>query len=211
MTKKIISQTLKQQIIKRDNFTCQKCGFLGTSEDLEVHHINLKGDKGEDEIDNLITLCSICYYYAPDSPEDFKKYIKEKIDGAILDTFRKSHKSISRRTKSGMSSKFKEGNVITRAPLGYKIINKGLIPGEHSYVIQEIYNEFLHNDISLTQLAKKYALSVNGLKKVLSNYTYLGKVKFDGQIIQGKHQPLISSTLFNQVQEKLKKIFRKRE
>lgn len=205
---KTITQTLKQQVLQRDKFVCQKCGFSGTSEDLEVHHINLRGDGGGNESANLITLCSICHHYAPDSTEDFKDYIEEKIDGAILDTFRKSHKSISRRTKRGMTSKFQEGNIITRAPLGYKIVNKELILGEHSYVVQEIYNEFLHNDISLTQLAKKYALSVNGLKKVLSNYTYLGKVKFDGQIIQGKHQPLISSTLFNQVQEKLKKILR---
>jgi site-specific DNA recombinase len=107
-----------------------------------------------------------------------------------------------------MLKKFNGGNLVTKPPLGYKVENKLLILGEHSYVVKELYQEFLDNTISLTQLSKKYSLSVNGLKKVLSNYTYLGKVKFDGQIIQGKHQPLISSTLFNQVQEKLKTILR---
>ena len=204
-----IHETLKQQIFKRDKFTCQKCGFLGALEDLEVHHITLKVDGGEDEISNLTTLCSICHHYAPDSEEEFKKYLLEKIDGSILDTFRKSQRSISRRTKKGMSRQFKDGNVVTRAPFGYKIENKKLVHGENSYLVQEIFQTFLNNEISLTQLSKKYNLSVNGLKKVLANYAYLGKTKFDGQITEGKHQSLVSSTLFNQVQDKLKNKLRK--
>lgn len=203
-SKLMIPETLKQQIFKRDKFTCQKCGFLGVLEDLEVHHIILKIDGGEDEISNLITLCSICHHYAPDSEEEFKKYLLEKIDGSILDTFRKSQRSISKRTKKGMSKQFRDGNVVTRAPFGYKIKNKQLVHGENSYLVQEIFQTFLNNEISLTQLAKKYNLSVNGLKKVLSNYAYLGKTKFDGQILDGKHQSLVSNTLFNQVQDKLK-------
>jgi len=128
----------------------------------------------------------------------------------IISAFAEFERNVtSERTKFAMDKKARDGNPITRAPLGYKMENKQLIPGEHSYVVQEIYQEFLNKDISLTQLAKKYGLSVNGLKKVLTNYTYLGKIKFDGQISQGKHQTLISSTLFNQVQEKLKKILRK--
>ena len=209
MSNKIpISHVLKKEVLERDNSKCQKCGFFGRTEELETHHIKPKISGGKDEKENLITLCSICHYYAPDSEEDFKNYLNEKIDGNILDTFRKIQKTISRLSKKGMGKKARDGDVITRAPLGYKIESKMLIPGEHSYVVQEIYQEFLHNTISLTQLSKKYSLSVNGLKKVLSNYTYLGKVKFDGQVIQGKHQSLISSTLFNQVQEKLKKVLR---
>ena len=202
------SITLKQQIFKRDNFRCQKCNFLGTSEDLEVHNIKMRVDEGNDNLDNLITLCSICHHYAPNDIEEFKIYLNEKIDGNLLDTFRKSQKTISRRTKCGMSKIFNDGNLVTKPPLGYKVENKQLIPGEHSYVVQEIYQDFLNNKISLTQLSKKYGLSVNGLKKVLMNYTYLGKVKFDGQIIQGKHQSLLSNTLFNQVQDKLKTVMR---
>ena len=202
-------QTIKQRVFERDNFKCQKCNFLGTSEDLEVHHINLRVDEGKDEIDNLITLCSICHHYAPESEEDFKIYLDEKIDGTVLDTFRKIQKIISRLSKKGMDKKARDGHVVSRAPLGYKIVNKDLVPTEHSYVVQEIYQDFLNNEISLTQLGKKYGLSVNGLKKVLANYTYLGKIKFDGQILQGKHQTLLSSTLFNQVQEKLKRVLKK--
>ena len=133
-------------------------------------------------------------------------YLKEKLDGTILNTFRKSQKSVSKRTKKGMGKRARDGNVVSRAPFGYKLENKQLLSAENSYLVQEIFQDFLNQTISLTKLAKKYDFSVNGLKKILKNQTYLGKIKFDGQIYQGSHQSLISSTLFNHVQNKLEKL-----
>jgi len=128
----------------------------------------------------------------------------------IVSAFAEFERNVtSERTKFTMYAKFNEGNLVTKAPLGYKVVNKKLIFAENSYIVQEIYQTFLNNNISLTQLAKKYNLSVNGLKKVLSNQTYLGKVKFAGKIVQGKHNPLISQELFNKAQEKLESIRRK--
>jgi len=179
---------------------------MGNSEELEVRHIKMRVDGGDDIIDNLITLCFICHHFAPDNDKDCKIYLKEKLDGIILDTFRKSQKSVSKRTKKGMDKRARDGNPITRAPFGYKLENKKLIPTEHSYQVQEVFQDFLNKEISLTKLAKKYGFSVNGLKKILTNQTYLGKIKFSGQIHKGFHQPLISSTLFNHVQNKLEKL-----
>jgi len=105
-----------------------------------------------------------------------------------------------------MDKKARDGKAVSRAPFGYKIENKQLIQTKNSYLVQEIFQDFLNNKISLTKLAKKYGFSVNGLKKILSNQTYLGKIKFDGQIHQGSHQSLISSTLFNHVQNKFEKL-----
>ncbi len=110
------------------------------------------------------------------------------------------------RTKFSMDKKARDGNPITRAPWGYKIENKKLVQTPNSFQVQELFQDFLNQDISLTKLAKKYDFSVNGLKKILKNQAYLGKVKFDGQTHQGIHQPLISSTLFNRVQDKLEKL-----
>ncbi len=203
-----ITPRLKKRILERDSFRCLKCGFRGLSDELEVHHSTMRMDGGKDKSENLVTLCSICHHYAPDSDQDFEHYLKEKIDGNILDTFRKSQKSISKRTKKGMTQKSLSGNPVSRAPFGYKIIDKKLLPSENSSLVQELFQEFLNSKISLTQLSKKYGLTVNGLKKILTNQTYLGKVKFDGQTHQGEHQSLISATLFNHVQNKLKDILR---
>lgn len=110
------------------------------------------------------------------------------------------------RTKFSMDKQARDGNHVTRAPWGYKLEEKKLVPSEHSYQVQEVFQEFLNNKISLTKLAKKYGFSVNGLKKILTNQTYLGKVKFDKQTHKGLHQALISSTLFNHVQNKLEEL-----
>jgi site-specific DNA recombinase len=122
----------------------------------------------------------------------------------IISAFAEFERNVtSERTRFTMRSKFEHGGLITKAPLGYKIVNKELQPAANSYIVQEIFQAFLNNNTSLTQLAKRYNLSVNGLKKVLTNETYLGKVKFGGDVVQGKHTPLISQELFDKVKEKL--------
>ena len=111
--------------------------------------------------------------------------------------------------KQGMINKASKGNLMSRPAFGYKIENNKLIPAQNSEEVREIFEEFLNEKISLLQLSKKHNLSVNGLKKVLTNFTYIGKIKFDNQIHEGIHEVIISSTDFNHVQDKLDKILRK--
>jgi len=110
---------------------------------------------------------------------------------------------IGDRTKFGMERKAKEGGFITKAPRGYKLVNKQLIADEGSTEIKDIFEEFLKSDISLTQLAKKNNLTTSGVKKLLQNTTYIGKVKFSNQETQGHHASLVEKELFDKVQEKL--------
>ena len=112
-------------------------------------------------------------------------------------------KNLRQNQKSGMIEKAKKGNIVSRAAFGYKLENRKLVPAENWREVEDIFNEFLNEKVSLTKLAKKHSFSVNGLKKILTNFTYIGKVRFDRQIHQGNHQPLISTTLFNHVQNKL--------
>ncbi len=113
---------------------------------------------------------------------------------------------IGDRTKFGMERKAKEGGFITKAPRGYKLVDKELIPHEEeAEQIPNIFNEFLKTEISLTQLAKKNNMTTSGIKKLLQNITYIGKVKFGKQETEGQHQSLIDKQLFEQVQTKLNK------
>jgi site-specific DNA recombinase len=105
-----------------------------------------------------------------------------------------------------MIKKASQGSPMSRPPFGYKFENRKLIPSQNFKEIEEIFEEFLNTNISLTKLAKKHNLSVNGLKKILTNFTYIGKIKFNNQIHEGSHQPIISSTLFNHVQNKLERL-----
>jgi len=111
---------------------------------------------------------------------------------------------IGDRTKFGMQQKAKEGGFITKAPKGYRLLNKKLlVDDEESKKVKTLFEEFLNSDISLTQLAKKNNMTTSGIKKLLSNSTYLGKVKFAHQENQGQHEPIIERDLFIKVQDKL--------
>lgn len=108
--------------------------------------------------------------------------------------------------KKGMITKAITGMPMSRPAFGYRFEKGNLVLAENHDEIREIFEEFLNQTISLTKLSKKHNLSVNGLKKILKNFTYVGKIKFDGQIHDGKHNSIISPTLFNQVQNKLERL-----
>ncbi|MBU1136594.1 MAG: recombinase family protein [Nanoarchaeota archaeon] len=164
---------------------CEKCSYEDSN--------NLK------RFDKL--LCKICAQFSPDNKEDFEKYINEKLDWQTLESFRKFQ---TNKNFIGMEKKVKQGNVISRAPFGYKIENKKLVLDLGKKLkVQKIFMDFLEKDISLNKLSKEHGFSVNGIKKILRNFTNIGKVKFNGQILQGNHEPIISSELFNKVQNKL--------
>ncbi|MCX6746706.1 MAG: recombinase family protein [Candidatus Pacearchaeota archaeon] len=115
-------------------------------------------------------------------------------------------KSIKINQKNSMIKKASQGKSMSRAPFGYRIVDSKLILTENFREVEEIFEEFLKENISLRKLAEKHHFSVNGLKKILTNFTYIGKIKFNNQIHEGNHQPIISSTLFNHVQNKLERL-----
>ncbi|HPD81771.1 MAG TPA: recombinase family protein [Candidatus Pacearchaeota archaeon] len=113
--------------------------------------------------------------------------------------------------KKGMLKKFSEGKHMSRSPFGYEwdFKEKTLILAQNYREVEEIFEEFLNPEMNLSKIAEKHNFSVNGLKKILRNFVYVGKVRFDGQISEGKHPPIISTTLFNHVQDKLDKLEKK--
>ena len=108
--------------------------------------------------------------------------------------------------KRGMIEKATKGNIMSRAPFGYELTDGVLVLAQNFKEIEEIFEEFLNSNMSLRKISEKHQFSVNGLKKILRNFTYIGKIKFNNQIFEGKHKPIISSTLFNHVQNKMEKL-----
>jgi 5-methylcytosine-specific restriction endonuclease McrA len=51
-------QTLRQKILRRDDWRCQSCGTMSS---LEVHHRQSRSRSGADSEENLITLCAACH------------------------------------------------------------------------------------------------------------------------------------------------------
>jgi len=114
--------------------------------------------------------------------------------------------------KKGMIKQSSQGKHMSRAPFGYEwnFKERMLVPAKNSREVEEIFEEFLKPDTNLSILSQRHHLSVNGLKKILRNFAYVGKVKFDGQIHEGKHASIVSTTLFNHVQDKLDNLIRKK-
>ncbi|MCF7910771.1 recombinase family protein [Candidatus Pacearchaeota archaeon] len=173
---------------------CEKCSYESSDEKEFKKKLGLY-------------FCSVCFCFAPDDPEKLDEFIDEKIPKESISAFRKYSYFKEKPQKTGMIKKASEqGKAMSRAPFGYKFLNGNLVPAENSDEIEEIFQKFLNEKISLTKLAKQHNLSVNGLKKILTNFTYVGKIKFNGQLHNGIHKPIISSTLFNHVQNKLEKL-----
>lgn len=172
---------------------CDKCGY--------------KSSKNREIFGKF--LCEFCAYFAPTDKENFLIYCQEKVDSREIQTYRKQNKMGGIRQKNSMQLKAKKGKIMSRAPFGYKIVDGKIIPAETKLIVENIYEEFLNSNISLNKLSKKYGFSVNGIKKILTNFTYLGKIKFCGEVHDGIHESIISTSLFNQVQDKLDKTSRK--
>jgi hypothetical protein len=191
-----MNEEQKRVILKNSEFKCKKCGYYSPmGSGLEINkQFN-------------VVLCSVCNIFAPEEKSKFDKYVEEKLEWQNLETFRNSGMNRASHSphKLGMMEKSKEGKLVARPPFGYTVKKGELIVDEEtSEDVRMIFQEFADGN-SLNQISKNYGLSVNGIKKVLKNFSYLGKVKFDNQISQGSHKPLVSAELFNRVQSKFEK------
>lgn len=168
--------------------TCKKCGYTEKKETKKFGS----------------SLCKVCATFSPSNPKEFQDYIAEKVDWKILDTFRLYGNSPGHKQKKGMQKMAQIGRLQGRPPLGYDVANGNLVPNEESIRVRSIFRTFLSSNHSLNSLSKNFSLSVNGLKKILTNRTYLGEIKFDREIHKGDHPTLISPETFYATQRKLK-------
>ncbi|MBX0284737.1 HNH endonuclease [Halomicroarcula sp. F28] len=77
-----ISKDLREEILGRNNGKCVKCN---TDENIAVHHIIPYSQGGQDEVENLTTLCHTCHWAAHgktwseidyESTEEFWSWVK---------------------------------------------------------------------------------------------------------------------------------------
>lgn len=67
-----LTKKLRPKVLERDENKCCICGRQG---DMEVHHIQAIYLGGKTVMENLITLCSDCHKFAPDTKQEFDNYI----------------------------------------------------------------------------------------------------------------------------------------
>lgn len=197
-----MNEEQKRGILEKAEFRCNKCGFYSPmGKGLEINP------------DFNIVLCNVCSIFAPGEVEKFDHYVQEKLEWQNLETFRNSGMNRASHSphKNSMIAKSKQGMLMARPAFGYDVKKGQLIVNpETSETVRDIFKSFLAGT-SLNQISKRFGISLNGIKKILKNFTYLGKIKFDNQILQGNHAPIISSDIFNQAQSCFEEIYKKRK
>jgi DNA invertase Pin-like site-specific DNA recombinase len=128
--------------------------------------------------------------------------------------------------KDGMRQQATQGKWPQRAPLGYTNLRNENgtayiahntqptpvkpVGSEPITIAQAVINAFeLVANTGVAEHARHYLKSLgierhpSKVKAMLSNRLYIGKIPFGGHEYEGKHQPLISDTLFGKVQQML--------
>src|SRR3989338_2182235 len=145
---------------------------------------------------------------------------QEKLNWGIRILFAKNYTdNLSEEVKKGQKQKTREGGLPTKPPLCFKTIGeKGhkihVIDEEVAPYIKQMFTLYATGNYSTLSLCEKmYKLGFRSraggkvvkskIHKLLSDPFYYGKFVWKGEIHQGKHEPIITKDLFEQVVAKL--------
>ena len=107
----------------------------------------------------------------------------------------------------------KDGIWPQMSPLGYVNKNKRIVPDENiAPLIKKTFEAYATGNFTLRELRDKFnalglkrksgkELSVSNYQKLLKNPIYTGLMLYNGEIHEGKHEPIITKKLFDSVQE----------
>ena len=125
-------------------------------------------------------------------------------------------RNLREETKKGLYGRLKQGIYPFKAPIGYLDTGAGnpkKIDPEKGHKVKEMFEAYARGEESMRSLVTKSTslgltsstgnpLCKSSIETILSNPFYMGviKIKRNGSVFSGIHEPLISAKLFNQVQ-----------
>jgi len=138
--------------------------------------------------------------------------------------------NLAQEVRRGMTEKAHRGEAMGTAPFGYRVENKTFVPDGNAETVRYIFEQYSSGKMMrtlATELGAKGIRTRRGkdpdnrwIKYILMNPAYIGKIRWsteghanysranynDGNVllVDGKHEPLISSDLWESVQNKLK-------
>jgi site-specific DNA recombinase len=125
--------------------------------------------------------------------------------------------NLSENTKRGLRQKVRRGEYPSHAPIGYinDLRNKSIVVDKRrAPIVKQAYELYVKNTSNFQDisdfLAKHGILTRGGkhltkdqAKHILSNPFYYGHFRYAGELYEGKHTPIISKKLFDEVQKVL--------
>ena len=128
-------------------------------------------------------------------------------------------KTCEKKLKKGNQKKIEEGYFIGQVPYGYKKLDKNttVLHPQKSKFVKRAFEVYAQGNISLKSLVKQLynegftytsshpKISTGQLEKMLKNDCYTGMLRHRGKLYRGKHEPIVSKSLFLKVQKAFKK------
>ena len=137
--------------------------------------------------------------------------------------------NLATEVKRGMTEKARRGEAMGTAPFGYTVKDKALVPNDDAPIVQWVFEQFV-SGLGANTIARE--LNAMGIKTrrgnqidnrwvtyVVSNPAYIGKIRWstDGKanysrtaykgdnvlLVDGKHEPIIDTAVWDQAQERL--------
>ncbi len=139
---------------------------------------------------------------------DFTSLAGEMLMGVISHVNQYVRKISGKNVKDKMRSIAKKGEWPSRVPFGYKRIEKHNnvlhIDERKAEMVRDMYEMYVGDRYEVHDINSKYkhVLTRNAIALVLQNPVYIGKIPYDGQIYNGKHEPIISQELFERAKYK---------
>ena len=122
--------------------------------------------------------------------------------------------NLSENIKRGHRNKVKDGIWPQMPPIGYiNVKGAGIIPNEVlAPLVKKAFVAYATGNFTLREVRDKFnalglkrergkELAVSNYQKILKNPIYTGLMRYNGEIFEGKHEPIISKKLFDSVQE----------
>ena len=145
---------------------------------------------------------------------------QEKLNWGIRILFAKNYiDNLSEEVKKGQKAKIEAGWLPTKPPYGYKTIGeKGhkihVIDDKVAPLIKQMFELYSSDNYSLNSLADKMyqeglrsvtckKLVTSTMHRLLKDPFYYGKMRWNDEIYQGKHEAIITEEVFDKVQEKI--------
>ncbi len=129
--------------------------------------------------------------------------------------------NLSQNVKRGMRNKARDGIYPVQAPTGYlnDKLRKIIVLDPHiSPLVKDMFEKYATGKYTLKELSfntkNNKPLTISNIQRLLKNPFYYGVIKWDGEMYEGKHQPLITKKLFDKCQvvmEQRGKITKKHE
>ncbi|KKR54024.1 MAG: Recombinase [Parcubacteria group bacterium GW2011_GWA2_40_23] len=121
--------------------------------------------------------------------------------------------------KRGLRQKIRNGVWPSWAPVGYLNNPRTLgidIDPVKSVLVRKVFELYATGEYTLKSLAnwckevelkgnRAKEIAISNIHKILQNIFYIGLMKYNGEIFEGTHEPLVSKKLFDRCQEILRK------